>query len=119
MESCSHYGCVDKTIYSRQGQCLRETIAELRRQAGLTQRQLAARLHREHNLVGRLELGERRLDVVEFYWVCKACGASPEAVAARLMRDFEEIQKKRGPQGRTSGPYLAADRSEGNTSDLQ
>ncbi len=79
---------MNKTIYSRQGQCLRETITELRRQAGLTQRQLAAKLRREHNLIGRLELGERRLDVVEFYWLCKACGADP----AELMRRLAKIE---------------------------
>ncbi len=99
MESCSHYGCVDKTIYSRQGQCLRETIAELRRQAGLTQRQLAAKLGREHNLIGRLELGERRLDVVEFYWLCKACGGDPEKKAAELMRRLAKIEI--GPKTKT------------------
>ena len=83
---------MNKTIYSRQGECLRETILELRRKAGLNQRQLAARLKRERNLIGRLELGERRLDVVEFYWICKACGVNPEAVARKLMRKLQEIQ---------------------------
>jgi len=83
---------MNKTIYSRQGQCLRETIVELRREAGLTQRQLAAKLKREHNLIGRLEVGERRLDVVEFYWICKACGVNPETVARKLMSRLDEIQ---------------------------
>lgn len=83
---------MNKTIYSRQGECIRETIVELRRKAGLNQRQLAARLKRERNLIGRLELGERRLDVVEFYWICKACGATPETVARRLMRKLDEIR---------------------------
>ena len=83
---------MNKTIYSRQGQCLRETITGLRRLAGLTQRQLAAKLGREHNLIGRLELGERRLDVVEFYWLCKACGADPEKTATELMRRLAKIE---------------------------
>ena len=38
----------------------------MRKTADVTQRQLAQKLGREHNMVGRLELGERRLDVVEF-----------------------------------------------------
>lgn len=82
---------MNKTIYSRQGQHLRETIVALRRKAGLTQRQLAAKLKREHNLIGRLELGERRLDVVEFFWICKACDANPEAEARKLMRKLDEV----------------------------
>jgi transcriptional regulator with XRE-family HTH domain len=85
---------MDKTIYSRQGQCLRETLVELRRQAGLTQRQLATKLQRERNFVGRLELGERRLDVVEFFWICRVCGVRPEIAARKLMRKLEQIHSE-------------------------
>lgn len=85
---------MDKTIYSRQSACLQKTLAELRKKAGLTQRQLAGKLDREHSLVGRLELGERRLDMVEFYQVCKACGVEPESAARKLMRRFKEIEAK-------------------------
>ena len=83
-----------KTIYSRQSECLQKTLAALREKAGLTQRQLAEKLRREHSLVGRLELGERRLDVVEFYEICKACGVNSETVARELMRKFKEIESE-------------------------
>jgi transcriptional regulator with XRE-family HTH domain len=83
---------MNKTIYSRQGARLRELIVEMRRKAGLSQRQLAARLKRERNLVGRLESGERRLEVIEFFWICKACDANPEKMARKLMRNLEEIE---------------------------
>ena len=86
---------MDKTIYSRQSQCLCNLLVELWRAAGLTQRELAAKLNRERNLVGRLEVGERRLDVVEFYWICKACGVNPDVVAGNLMRELEEVQSAR------------------------
>ena len=86
---------MDKTIYSRQSECLQTTLAALRKEAGLTQRQLADKLHREHSLVGRLELGERRLDMVEFYQFCKACGVEPESTARKLMKNFEEIEAQR------------------------
>ena len=82
---------MDKAIYSKQGMRLRELLVALRKDAGLTQRQLAVKLKREHNMVGRIEVGERRLDVVEFYWFCKACGAKPEEVAGNLFRRFEEV----------------------------
>jgi transcriptional regulator with XRE-family HTH domain len=39
--------------------------------AGLNQRELAKKLGRERSFVVRIELGERRLDVVEFFWVCQ------------------------------------------------
>jgi len=91
-ESCSQYGGMNKTIYTRQAECLRETIVEMRRKAGLSQRQLAERLGRERNLVGRLEVGQRRLDVVEFYSICKACDADLNNVFQCLLQKFEEIQ---------------------------
>jgi transcriptional regulator with XRE-family HTH domain len=80
---------MNKTIYSRQSECVRKLIVALRNRAGLTQRQLAAKLQREHSFVGRLELGERRLDVVEFFWLCQACGADAAKESARLMRQLE------------------------------
>jgi transcriptional regulator with XRE-family HTH domain len=79
---------MDKTIYSRQSECVRKMIVVLRHQAGLTQRQLASKLQRERSFVGRLELGERRLDVVEFFRLCQACGADPAKESAKLMRQL-------------------------------
>jgi transcriptional regulator with XRE-family HTH domain len=83
---------MDKTIHSRQSECVRQQILALRTKAGLTQRQLAAKLDRERSLVGRLELGERRLDMVEFYWLCRACKANPVKESAHLMRRLATLQ---------------------------
>jgi transcriptional regulator with XRE-family HTH domain len=64
-------------------------LLALRTKAGLTQRQLAEKLHREHSFIARLELGERRLDIVEFFWLCRACGTHPAKESAKLMRKLE------------------------------
>jgi transcriptional regulator with XRE-family HTH domain len=80
---------MNKTIYSRQSECVRKTLVALRTKAGLTQRQLAAKLERERSLVGRLELGQRRLDMVEFFWLCRACAEDPVKQAATLMRQLQ------------------------------
>ena len=58
---------MNKTIYSKFSECLRAVLVQLRHDTGLTQRELATRLEREHGLVGRLELGERRLDLIELF----------------------------------------------------
>lgn len=50
------------------------TLVSMRKAAGLTQRGLAKKLKREQSFVWRIENGERRLDVVEFHWVCNALG---------------------------------------------
>jgi transcriptional regulator with XRE-family HTH domain len=83
---------MNKTIHSRQSECVSKKIVALRTKAGLTQRQLAAKLEREHSLIGRLELGERRLDMVEFFWLCRACNANPIKEAASLMRELDTLQ---------------------------
>jgi transcriptional regulator with XRE-family HTH domain len=82
---------VNKTIHSRQSECVSKKLVALRKKAGLTQRQLAAKLGRERSLVGRLELGERRLDMVEFFWFCRACDADPIKESGGLMRELEAI----------------------------
>lgn len=83
---------MNKTLYTRQAELLRETLVQMRQKAGLTQRQLAAKLNRERNFVGRTELGERRLDLVEFYWICNACGIDPAKAASGLIRRFEGLR---------------------------
>jgi transcriptional regulator with XRE-family HTH domain len=68
----------------------------MRKEAKLTQRQLADRLGREHSFVWRIEQGERRLDVVEFYWVCKALGQKPNEVIGTLHAAFAAFDKRPG-----------------------
>jgi len=87
---------MNKTIHSRQSKCVRKILVALRRKAGLTQRQLAGKLNRERSLVGRLELSERRLDLVEFFWFCRACEADPVKEAGRLMQQLAIVQSDSG-----------------------
>lgn len=75
-----------KSPFSREAAALRSLLVEMRRGAGLTQRALASKLGREHSFVARVEQGERRLDVVEFLWVCRACGADPVMLIECLVR---------------------------------
>ena len=60
-------------------------LAKTRKAAGLTQRDLASRLKRPHSFVGRLEAGERRLDVVEFIEVARALDVDPAKLFAQLI----------------------------------
>lgn len=71
----------------------RARLVAMRRKADLSQRDLAQKLGREHSFVSRIELGERRLDVVEFFWVCRACGQDPASVATDLMRELGTIEE--------------------------
>ena len=67
-------------------------MVAMRKASGMNQRQLAKRLGREHSFVSRMELGDRRLDLVEFFWICQALGADPVKVAAQLLHEFARIE---------------------------
>ncbi|HEV2564325.1 MAG TPA: helix-turn-helix transcriptional regulator [Microvirga sp.] len=76
---------MEKTIYSQQYQRLCELLIEARRNAGLTQVEVAERLGKPQSFVAKYEGGERRLDVVEFIAVAQALGLDPKALIDRLM----------------------------------
>ena len=65
----------------------------MRTEAGMTQRYLAEKLGREHSFVGQIELGDRRVDGVEFFWICRALGEDPAQVATELMEEFGQIER--------------------------
>lgn len=75
---------VEKSIYSEQYQQLCALLRELRREAGLTQVEVAERLRVPQSFVSKYESGERRLDVVELKHVADALGSTLEIVVSRL-----------------------------------
>jgi transcriptional regulator with XRE-family HTH domain len=59
-------------------------LKRMRSTAGMTQRDLAARLKMHNTMVHRSEIGDRRIDPVEFVAWCRACGADPSQVIREL-----------------------------------
>jgi transcriptional regulator with XRE-family HTH domain len=70
---------------------LSDVLREARRQAGLRQEDLAARLSRPQSFVSKVESGERRLDVIETRAVCAALGLSLGEFVARLERRLSSL----------------------------
>jgi transcriptional regulator with XRE-family HTH domain len=60
-------------------------LVEARERARLTQRDLAARLKRPHSFVGRIEAGERRVDVIEFIEIARVMEADPRELFAKVL----------------------------------
>ncbi len=58
----------------------------MRIEAGFTQRQLGERIGRAHGYVSKTELGERRLDMVEFIEYCDGCGQDPASFIQEFRR---------------------------------
>ena len=63
-------------------------LRQLRSNAGLTQAELAARLHRDQTFVSKYESGERRLDILELRAVCRATDMDFVEFIARLDKDL-------------------------------
>ena len=59
-------------------------LRQWRVDAKYTQRALAKRLHKPHSYIWKVEVGERRIDPLEFIAWCRACEVSPGKAIARL-----------------------------------
>lgn len=63
---------------------LAKMLRQMRIDAGLTQRDLAARMHLPASTIHKIEHGDRRIDPVEFARWCVACGLDPGRTLNRL-----------------------------------
>lgn len=74
-----------KTLRSRGHKALLAVLVASRREARLTQRQLAERLKLPPSVIGKIETGERRLDVVEFTTIARALKVDPLTLYERFL----------------------------------
>ena len=66
-----------KSIHSDEYRQLISWLREQREAQGLTMRDFATKLSEHHSVIGKIEQGERRLDVGEYLQYCRALGVSP------------------------------------------
>lgn len=76
-----------------------DILVELRKQAGLTQRDLAARLGTRQSLIARLEAGQRALTLLEFVAACEALESPPAAILERVLAELPEAARTRAFPG--------------------
>jgi transcriptional regulator with XRE-family HTH domain len=79
---------LDKSVHSAGQTAFCELMVKSRKSAGLTQRELAKRLHKPQSFVAKYEGGERRVDVVEFLTICNAIGADPTKLMKSLINEL-------------------------------
>lgn len=75
-----------KSLFSSAYKQLVAAVVDARKAACLTQRQLAAKLGRPQNYVGRVETEQRRLDFIELLHWLAACGVDVDEEVLRLAR---------------------------------
>ena len=75
---------MQKSIFTPEQVKFQELLRQVRKEAGLTQAELAERLSTLQTIVSNFEIGERRLDVLELRQVCTALGVSLVSFVERL-----------------------------------
>ncbi len=80
-----------KQVEAESYEAMRLFLQELRKSKGFTQTQLAEKVGADQSDISKIERGERRLDVVELIYICKALGVPAqefiENLEARLVQD--------------------------------
>jgi len=77
---------LDKTLGSKRHRALIELIIRRREAIGMTQTEFARRLGEYQSFVGRLESGQRRVDVVEFIAIADVLGLDPVKAISGLKK---------------------------------
>ena len=85
---------MEKSTFTPEYALVRQELANVRREAGLTQRELAKRLHVPHSWIAKVECGERRIDIVELYWFLSACEREPIAFLKRVITCFDRHKRR-------------------------
>ena len=66
-----------RSVFTKKYDQFRQLLIQARKDAGMTQIELAAKLSRPQSFVSKFERGERRLDVIEFLDIARALGFDP------------------------------------------
>lgn len=77
---------MEKSPFTREYAVVLKLLREYRKEAGVTQVELAERLGRTQSFVSKSERGEIRLDVIQLRTICRALGATLPAFIAELER---------------------------------
>jgi transcriptional regulator with XRE-family HTH domain len=73
-----------KSVFTDANNAVIEVLVSARKAAGLRQEDLAVKLGKDQSFVSRIESGQRRVDVIEFYAIAMALRADP----AKLYREL-------------------------------
>ncbi len=74
-----------KSIYTKESDALRAWLKAKRKEKGLSQRKLANQLDIHHSIIGKIETGERQVNVVELIIYCKELDADPIEIIEIIM----------------------------------
>ena len=78
------------SIHSTEHMKLRQLLIRQRLDLGLSQRALAEKMGVVHSFIGKVETGDRRLDVFEFIEYCEALNLEAAEILQRLQQELRQ-----------------------------
>ncbi len=81
---------MEKSIFTREYAALLRLLKQARKEAGVTQAELAEKLSLTQSLFSKMERGELRLDVVQLRALCHALGLTLPEFVARWEQELAE-----------------------------
>lgn len=80
-------------VFSDEYEVVRAVLIGARRDAGLSQRALAARLGKTGSHVAMIERGQRRVDLLEFCRIADSLGVSADALVHRISEQLGALKR--------------------------
>lgn len=74
-----------KSIYTKKYNQFRNLLIDARKHSGLSQTQLSKIVSKPQSFISKYEIGERRLDVIEFLEISKALNINPIDILNQLI----------------------------------
>ncbi len=105
---------MEKTIYTNEYRNLLKWLKNQRENKGLTMRDLGNLLKVHHSWIGRIEQGERRLDIMEYARICDKIGC-PAGEGLRLVLKNKTCRETAWPQETKINKKAAEHRPEYRT----
>jgi transcriptional regulator with XRE-family HTH domain len=75
-----------KSLRTPAQRALQKILAEKRASLGLTQAEIASRLERPQSFVAKYEIGERKLDLIEFCAIARALETDPLLIFREFLK---------------------------------
>ena len=77
-------------IFTEDYETMVAILVQARQNAGMSQRALAQRLGKSQSHINMIEQRQRRVELREFYLICKSLDASPVAVFEQIARALDD-----------------------------
>lgn len=80
-----------RSVFTDAYTAFRDALVAVRKDAGVTQIELAERLGKPQQFVSKYERGDRRVDLIEFVAVCRALRVDPKETFALVLRRLPKL----------------------------